>query len=650
MFASTTLTHEKVWLDKRVYDLAEKKYYENLAKPQRNSLPGERITEVFPTKCFVGLEKDVTGAIKVPEKVWPDKAVYDLAEKEYYEKLEKSRLISNEKVGKVPELVKKVVTELIEEDAVRESVIDEKLVNISDSQIDECALNVDTTINESAKKIDEKNARELLSELLSSSPLKPLKVCEREDNSSQILTPASTDVDVQFKAIPVQVVDNQLKQVQNSERKIHKQVFSPDKNVKVNKDKDSQTEKVDDLKESLQLQETRHEAKVTPKQNKVKTNEPQFLNDVVEIKRKTSDEKKVQDGTVKLQKGAQNPQNKKSNTSPPKNKSTNVNTIPTFPKMSDTVNGLTTKINKDSELVKNPAPNMQIQSQMNVKIVETVPEIKAGDSPLPNANTDDTLTKKETKKNKKNKKRHRDEKGVTQNANTWNSLAGEVAKARQHIKNSLQCIDDIASITSSNVVVEVNNRINTLEKENTEMKQKVKELTDLLTKFEERLANIEKTSRPTETVTSRSVASGSSAKPSNKQQDEDADDGVDLFASDSEEENAEAAKLKEQRLAEYAAKKSKKPALIAKSSIVLDVKPWDDTTDMKQMEIEVRKIKTDGLLWGASKLVPLAYGIHKLQISCVVEDEKVSVDWLQETIEEIEDYVQSVDIAAFNKI
>ncbi|XP_073992661.1 uncharacterized protein isoform X3 [Rhodnius prolixus] len=617
MFASTTLTHEKVWLDKRVYDLAEKKYYENLAKPQRNSLPGERITEVFPTKCFVGLEKDVTGAIKVPEKVWPDKAVYDLAEKEYYEKLEKSRLISNEKVGKVPELVKKVVTELIEEDAVRESVIDEKLVNISDSQIDECALNVDTTINESAKKIDEKNARELLSELLSSSPLKPLKVCEREDNSSQILTPASTDVDVQFKAIPVQVVDNQLKQVQNSERKIHKQVFSPDKNVKVNKDKDSQTEKVDDLKESLQLQETRHEAKVTPKQNKVKTNEPQFLNDVVEIKRKTSDEKKVQDGTVK---------------------------------MSDTVNGLTTKINKDSELVKNPAPNMQIQSQMNVKIVETVPEIKAGDSPLPNANTDDTLTKKETKKNKKNKKRHRDEKGVTQNANTWNSLAGEVAKARQHIKNSLQCIDDIASITSSNVVVEVNNRINTLEKENTEMKQKVKELTDLLTKFEERLANIEKTSRPTETVTSRSVASGSSAKPSNKQQDEDADDGVDLFASDSEAKNAEAAKLKEQRLAEYAAKKSKKPALIAKSSIVLDVKPWDDTTDMKQMEIEVRKIKTDGLLWGASKLVPLAYGIHKLQISCVVEDEKVSVDWLQETIEEIEDYVQSVDIAAFNKI
>lgn len=40
------------------------------------------------------------------------------------------------------------------------------------------------------------------------------------------------------------------------------------------------------------------------------------------------------------------------------------------------------------------------------------------------------------------------------------------------------------------------------------------------------------------------------------------------------------------------------PALIAKSSLLLDVKPWDDETDMKKMEEEVRKITADGLLWG----------------------------------------------------
>lgn len=108
--------------------------------------------------------------------------------------------------------------------------------------------------------------------------------------------------------------------------------------------------------------------------------------------------------------------------------------------------------------------------------------------------------------------------------------------------------------------------------------------------------------------------------------------------------------MREKRLADYAAKKSKKPALIAKSNIIFDIKPWDDETDMKAMEEAVRKIQVDGLLWGVSKLVPLAYGIHKLQITSVVEDDKVSIDWLQEEIEKNEDLVQSVDIAAFNKI
>lgn len=43
-----------------------------------------------------------------------------------------------------------------------------------------------------------------------------------------------------------------------------------------------------------------------------------------------------------------------------------------------------------------------------------------------------------------------------------------------------------------------------------------------------------------------------------------------MFGSDEDE---EAEKLKEQRLKEYAEKKAKKPGVIAKSSILLDVKP-----------------------------------------------------------------------------
>merc|ERR1719411_2464860 len=97
-------------------------------------------------------------------------------------------------------------------------------------------------------------------------------------------------------------------------------------------------------------------------------------------------------------------------------------------------------------------------------------------------------------------------------------------------------------------------------------------------------------------------------------------------------------------------RKQKKPALIAKSSILLDVKPWDDETDMKELERNVRSVQADGLVWGASKLVPLAYGIKKLQIMCVVEDDKVGTDFLEEEITQFEDFVQSVDVAAFNKI
>lgn len=71
---------------------------------------------------------------------------------------------------------------------------------------------------------------------------------------------------------------------------------------------------------------------------------------------------------------------------------------------------------------------------------------------------------------------------------------------------------------------------------------------------------------------------------------------------------------------------------------------------MAALEAEVRAIEQDGLVWGASKLVPVGFGIRKLQINLVIEDEKVSTSDLQEKIEGFEDYVQSTDIAAMQKL
>jgi len=76
----------------------------------------------------------------------------------------------------------------------------------------------------------------------------------------------------------------------------------------------------------------------------------------------------------------------------------------------------------------------------------------------------------------------------------------------------------------------------------------------------------------------------------------------------------------------------------------------DDDTDMGALESSVRGIELDGLVWGASKLVPVGFGIKKLQINLVVEDEKISLDDLQEQIQGFEDYVQSTDIAAMQKL
>lgn len=89
---------------------------------------------------------------------------------------------------------------------------------------------------------------------------------------------------------------------------------------------------------------------------------------------------------------------------------------------------------------------------------------------------------------------------------------------------------------------------------------------------------------------------------SDKVSSEIKEDDFDLFGSDDDEaESEEQKRIREERLAAYAAKKSKKPGPIAKSSVILDVKPWDDETDLKELEAKVRTIQMDGLLWGASK-------------------------------------------------
>lgn len=131
---------------------------------------------------------------------------------------------------------------------------------------------------------------------------------------------------------------------------------------------------------------------------------------------------------------------------------------------------------------------------------------------------------------------------------------------------------------------------------------------------------------------------------------EEEDDEMDLFGSDDEEEDPEVVAEREKRLAEYKKKKEGKTKPAAKSIVTLDVKPWDDETDLDELKNNVLAIEMDGLVWGASKFVAVGFGIKKLQLNLVVEDEKVSLDELQQRIEEDEDHVQSTDVIAMQKL
>ena len=91
---------------------------------------------------------------------------------------------------------------------------------------------------------------------------------------------------------------------------------------------------------------------------------------------------------------------------------------------------------------------------------------------------------------------------------------------------------------------------------------------------------------------------------------------------------------------------SKEPDLVAKTSVLLDIKPRDDETNMTEILKAAKTIKREGLVWGESKVVPIAFGVNKLQLKCEVEDDKVSIDELREQIAEFEDVVQSVDVVA----
>ena len=155
------------------------------------------------------------------------------------------------------------------------------------------------------------------------------------------------------------------------------------------------------------------------------------------------------------------------------------------------------------------------------------------------------------------------------------------------------------------------------------------------------------------------------------------DEEIDLFADDPEAEEAAKKQAEEKKAA-------KKPEPVGKSSLLLEVKPTSSSVDLDALASKIMtEITAADIKWIVEyKKVPVAFGIFKLVIGCIVQD-TVSTDSIIEQIQEMKglveasdeeeeeeeedgegeapkeagekelvegDLVQSVDIQAFNKL
>jgi elongation factor 1-beta len=61
--------------------------------------------------------------------------------------------------------------------------------------------------------------------------------------------------------------------------------------------------------------------------------------------------------------------------------------------------------------------------------------------------------------------------------------------------------------------------------------------------------------------------------------------------------------------------------------LVFDVKVYEEDTDFKGLWEKIMALQFEGLVWNRDfNLVEIAYGMKKLRIGCVVEDDKIAQD------------------------
>jgi elongation factor 1-beta len=123
----------------------------------------------------------------------------------------------------------------------------------------------------------------------------------------------------------------------------------------------------------------------------------------------------------------------------------------------------------------------------------------------------------------------------------------------------------------------------------------------------------------------------------------------DLFGDDDPEAEAKAKEQAAKRKEEAEKKKKVKAPVINKSEVVFDVKGYETTDDFDGWAKRILAIQKEGLVWKDSyKIVPVGFGMNKLEMGMIIVDDLISTDDLFEDIGSWEG-IQSVDVVKFSK-
>ena len=139
-------------------------------------------------------------------------------------------------------------------------------------------------------------------------------------------------------------------------------------------------------------------------------------------------------------------------------------------------------------------------------------------------------------------------------------------------------------------------------------------------------------------------------KEEEKKEEKAEEEDLDLFGEETEEDKKAIEEMKKNRKKEKEGKKGKKKE-VDKSHVILEVKGWEADQDLEALAKKIiSTIKKDGLSWNTGyKLEEVAFGVKKLVIAFLAEDEKCSVQEIVDELESWENDIQSVEVVSFNK-